>query len=570
MTGSCNGTKVNDTDVFTFTLPRNGTVNIDLTFPSHDTDAAYSMSLFGSGGVSYSWSVKTSQGNGSTYAWKSSDYNLPAGTYYLSLSTSMYSVLNGEKYSLTVDATYPTYVETEDNGSAESADAIQLGTAIYGNCGADNHQIDEDYYRFKMDKAGSVTLSLTFPSHAAGETAYSAKLFDQGGVSYSWNIGTGVGEGADYTWKSSEFNLPAGTYYFKLTTSLWDGLYNYKKTYGERYALRVDASYSDQIETEGNGSKDVANPVKIGKVIVGNTGCPGVNNDTDYFSFDLVEQSDVSLTIVFPSHAGGGTACRLQIEGEKKTYESWMVKTGYGDGVSSSYTTNAVTLPAGRYYVSIQANASAANFQDRYSLTIDDGMHGPNLGFRDVANNDWYVKDGSLSYVVENGLMGGYGDHLFGPYNSITRGQVATILWRMDGKRMLGSRSFDDVDYSQYYGNAIRWARATGVINGYGDSNTFAPEKAVTREELAKMLSNYAAKIAGEDTNCSYRKMNSMPDAGSVSPWAKPAMAWAIDRGLITGVKSGGNAYIDPTSTAQRCAMAKMIRVLDSEVLGGR
>ena len=115
-------------------------------------------------------------------------------------------------------------------------------------------------------------------------------------------------------------------------------------------------------------------------------------------------------------------------------------------------------------------------------------------GFEDVSPQDWYVTSGDLDYAVENGLLKGYdGDRAgqFGPWDSVTRAQVATILWRVAGEPAADAEDFSDVDYGQWYGAPIEWARSTGVVGGYGDTNEFGPDDAVTREQMAVMLSNY-------------------------------------------------------------------------------
>ena len=86
----------------------------------------------------------------------------------------------------------------------------------------------------------------------------------------------------------------------------------------------------------------------------------------------------------------------------------------------------------------------------------------------------------------------------FAPYENVTRGQVATISWRLAGEPLASATAFADVNYDEYYGKAVTWARATSVVSGY-PNNTFAPDKPVSREELVSMMRNYAIKIAHMD-----------------------------------------------------------------------
>ena len=183
----------------------------------------------------------------------------------------------------------------------------------------------------------------------------------------------------------------------------------------------------------------------------------------------------------------------------------------------------------------------------------------------DVSLFDWYTSNtGVYQYVNYHGIMGNYaGTSLFGPYDNITRGQVATILWRMAGEPVVAADDFEDVDADDYYAAAIRWARSVGVVDGYQDEDgqyrQFKPEKSVSREELAKMLERYAALILGMDTQTDCVLMDAKADAGTVSPWAREVMGWAVDAGLISGVRDGGTDYLAPQATAWRASMASMV-----------
>lgn len=192
----------------------------------------------------------------------------------------------------------------------------------------------------------------------------------------------------------------------------------------------------------------------------------------------------------------------------------------------------------------------------------------PTYGFSDVDGTEWFANAQYLGYVVGKGLMKGYDDSgAFGPYDTITRGQVAVVLHRLAGGSHADASDFSDVDYSEYYGNAIEWARSTGVIKGYGDTNTFGPNDPVTREQLAVMLCNYAEKVAGVDIGSDGSKLAAMPDAGEVDDWGVPAVSWVMDQGIISGVVEPDGAFVRPLANAQRCQFAKMASVFHRSVL---
>lgn len=190
--------------------------------------------------------------------------------------------------------------------------------------------------------------------------------------------------------------------------------------------------------------------------------------------------------------------------------------------------------------------------------------------FSDCYRGDWFVDSGVLEYAVNHRLMTGYsGTTLFKPWDYITRGQVVSVLHRLCGEPDAAGDvvDFDDVDYNEYYGRAIRWARETGVVGGYKDRNIFCPDQPVSREELACMIANFADKIAHLDTSTGYEAFWGMPDAGSVNTWARQSVSWCMDKGIISGVERDGGPYIAPSEGAWRASMAKMITVLHRDYL---
>lgn len=210
--------------------------------------------------------------------------------------------------------------------------------------------------------------------------------------------------------------------------------------------------------------------------------------------------------------------------------------------------------------------------------TIADAAEGESIelqeyrGFLDVQPGDWYVTSGVLDYVIDNELMKGYSNsNKFGPYDTISRGQIATILYRIAGEPQANSRNFDDVNYSEYYGPAIRWARSAGVISGYTGTNNFGPNDPVTREQLAVMLANYTKEAAELSTSSNrdegYDAYKKMADKKDVSKWAYSQILWALGNGIMSGDMSTGEARLNPKGQAQRCQVAKMISVLHRDVL---
>ena len=174
------------------------------------------------------------------------------------------------------------------------------------------------------------------------------------------------------------------------------------------------------------------------------------------------------------------------------------------------------------------------------------------LPFDDVLPGAWY--EDAVRYVYERGLMTGTGDDSFSPDIVTDRGMVAVILWRVVGSPRVDEQpSFDDVDYEDYYGDAVRWTATEGVATGYEDGR-FGPGDSITREQLAVMLYRFA-KLEECDVNAVTDLMD-FPDAEQVSDFAQEAMTWACARGIIRGV---GGISLAPTSNASRAEVATMI-----------
>ena len=201
-------------------------------------------------------------------------------------------------------------------------------------------------------------------------------------------------------------------------------------------------------------------------------------------------------------------------------------------------------------------------FPAEVSITVADE---DNLVFADnVDSSAWYYNE--VNKAAELGLMNGYAEtDLFGPNDTITRAQVAQVLFNMAGGRadmdlgegayneLYGYKSFDDVNGKMWYGKAIAWAKAAGIVTGYGDG-TFAPENNITREEFATMLARYAQKY-GNYTAGSAADFAAYGDASAVDSWAAEYVAWAVKGGYM-----GKNTNVlTPLANMTRAEAAAMV-----------
>jgi hypothetical protein len=152
--------------------------------------------------------------------------------------------------------------------------------------------------------------------------------------------------------------------------------------------------------------------------------------------------------------------------------------------------------------------------------------------FSDVKDGDWYYA--AVQHAAENGLMKGTGSNTFSPELVTTRGMIATILYNLDGSGETALSSFKDVEPGAYYAHAVAWAQKKGIINGYGNE-MFGPDDSITREQLAAMLWKYAGSPAAADS----QGLASFKDGGEISAYAQNALAWANQEEIINGKGGG-------------------------------
>lgn len=177
--------------------------------------------------------------------------------------------------------------------------------------------------------------------------------------------------------------------------------------------------------------------------------------------------------------------------------------------------------------------------------------------FADVPASSWYA--GAVAYVSGAGIMSGTGGG-FTPNGKITRGQLVTILYGLEGRPATGGNPFPDAS-SGYYAKAVAWAAANKLAGGYPDGS-FRPQNPVSRQDLTLILYKYA-RLKGYDTGKT-AGLWSYPDGGQVSSYARGSMEWAVGEGIL----SGSNGQLLPRGTATRAQMAVMMEKFCRNVAG--
>ena len=181
----------------------------------------------------------------------------------------------------------------------------------------------------------------------------------------------------------------------------------------------------------------------------------------------------------------------------------------------------------------------------------------PSAGFTDVPGEGNWAHAG-IDYCVASGLMSGVGGNLFAPKMTTTRAQIVQILYNLEGEpKVSGTMPFTDLTQN-WYKDAVLWAYQTGVVSGTS-ATTFAPDLPVTREQIAVILMGYAVKVLGVTRTWTPADLSVYPDAGSVSDWAKDALADAVTLGLISGASNDGQTLLNPQGSATREQVATIL-----------
>ena len=196
-------------------------------------------------------------------------------------------------------------------------------------------------------------------------------------------------------------------------------------------------------------------------------------------------------------------------------------------------------------------------------VTVEASFTPAPLPFEDVAPGAWYEE--AVRYAYFHNIMEGMSETEFAPATALTRAMAVQILYNLEGQPDLSDENlgypYEDVDAQAWYGNAVYWARLTGVATGYGDG-TFQPGDSITRQEFAQMLYNYA-KYKGYDLSAE-GDLSTFPDANSIADWAEAAMSWANGNQLINGHDDG---TIDAAGIGTRAQAASILMKFDQNLV---
>lgn len=284
-----------------------------------------------------------------------------------------------------------------------------------------------------------------------------------------------------------------------------------------------------------------------------------------------VKAGDVTLTLspdaLADLNAAGGSTVSVTVETKDNGSTAIDVAVD-GKSVASVKGGVKAQLPAaGEGQVLVAVGPDGTETVIRKSVVEDGTVHALLEGsctvkvadravdFEDVAADIWYA--GAVDFASGHELFNGITPTFFAPQQPMTRGMVATVLWRLENEQNVTAAGiFTDVEAGSWYEGGILWATHEGIVTGYGNG-LCGPEDNVTREQLATMLYRYT-KLMGLDMTVT-GKLSDFVDGTDVSDYAEDAMVWAVGTGLLQG---GDSRVLDPHGDATRAQVATVLQRL--------
>ena len=293
------------------------------------------------------------------------------------------------------------------------------------------------------------------------------------------------------------------------------------------------------------------------------------SDGTLYAPGDSVPADVTKLTAKFAggsSGSGGGGGSRKP----SVTYYTLHFETNGGSAITDMREANNTRISLTKYVPTRQGHTFNGWYSDRSltnqvsevsltkNMTVYAGWRAdenPDIvvnPFTDVSEKDWFYND--AMFVYKNGLMLGTSKTLFSPHGTVTRGMMATILWRMEGSLApKDENSFTDVEAGRWYADAITWTTENGIFAGYS-KDKFSPDDPITREQLTAIFYRYADYKGYKLTITG--NLDKFEDADKITDYAKMVMQWAVGNGLIKGKSEN---LLDPQGTATRAEISAML-----------
>ena len=262
------------------------------------------------------------------------------------------------------------------------------------------------------------------------------------------------------------------------------------------------------------------------------------------------------VTISFDPNGGTGTMQPMKVKsGEEFELPECTFTPPEGKEFAGWLAENGTVYPAGDNVISFSSSVLKATWK---STRCDGGAQCPGRNFSDMPDPSWWSHAG-LDYCVQRGILSGVGGGRISPSGLTTRAQFVQMLYSLHGKpEVSGALPFKDLPEG-WYRDAILWAYQTGVTSGTSDT-TFGPYDPVTRAQVATFLMKYAKTVCNVKPTWTPADLSKYPDVNNVPGWAMGAMQDAVALRLISGNEaSDGTVYLDPNGNATREQVATIL-----------
>ena len=516
-------------------------------------------------------------------SWLNLSSNTALDPRYVDCSGNVYDIKVDENLQYKVYPDLPCYGATEGTYFTAARASDWTGGTVSKVDGwdvltLDNRDVKEVTYKYDTGNAkiGKVAFTL--------KTEVPAKYIT---ISFDPNGGTGtmkpmrVKAGVDYTLPKCTFTPPEGrefagwlavngTVYPAGTKVISSYDQSFKATWKDKEAAEITITF------DPNGGTGTMQPMKVksgekfklpkctftppeGKEFAGWL----AENGKVYPAGDIVSSINSSvlkatwkdkeaaeITITFDPNGGTGTMQPMKVKsGEKFKLPKCTFTPPEGKEFAGWLAENGKVYPAGEVVTFSIDQSLKATWKDKEAAEVD-----VTEMFTDVTKNWAYP---GIQYCVTHQLMSGVGGNLFAPKMTTTRAQIVQILYNLEGEpKVSGTTPFTDLTQN-WYKDAVLWAYQTGVVVGTS-ATTFAPDRP-TREQIAVILMEYMTRVLKLERTWTPADLSVFPDAGSVSGWAKDALADAVALGLISGASNGGQTYLEPQGSATREQVATIL-----------
>ena len=347
----------------------------------------------------------------------------------------------------------------------------------------------------------------------------------------------------------TEVNATTGGTKYTVTLDYADGETAnslYTVTEGTKLTLPTPSRSGYTFEGWYDGSSRVSSPYKVMKdvTLTAEWDYNGSSSSSGSIRYTVsVEDTDNGSVEVSPTRASKGSTVTVTVKpDEGYELDKLTVTDKNGDRIKLTDKGD------GKY--TFQMPASKVTVEAVFTA-VEPEPEG--LPFTDVTSGDWFYD--AVAYVYDKGMMEGTTDTTFAPAMNLTRSMIAQVLYNLEERpEAPGAAGFTDVAAGAWYADAVNWAAARGIVKGY-DTGAFGPEDSVTREQLAAILYRYA-QAKGYDTTQGGMAVREFSDSASISDWAQTAMSWAVNAQVLSGK---GNGVLDPQGTATRAEVAQML-----------